>query len=54
MEMTIVVDPSRTESVTAEELDSIRCPQCQSLKFWLSEEGSGYCADCDCEFIAES
>jgi len=52
MELTIIVDPSRTESVEPGELDSIRCPECGSLKFWLSEEGNGFCADCDCEFVA--
>lgn len=54
MTITITVNPTSTESVTAEDLDSIRCPECQGLKFWLSEEGPGFCADCDTEFIAES
>lgn len=53
MNITITVDPSRTEEVAAEELDSTRCPECGSLKYWLSEEGSGFCADCDIEFIAK-
>lgn len=50
MALTIIVEPTNTETVTKEELDSIRCPQCHGLKFWLSEEGAGYCADCDTEF----
>lgn len=53
MELTIKVRPSNTETVPAEELDSIRCPQCQGLKFWLSEDGTGFCADCDTEFTPE-
>ena len=54
MSITIEVNASCTETVPAEDLDSIRCPNCGSLKFWLSEEGSGFCADCDTEFVAES
>lgn len=53
MSLIIEVNASRLEVVSPDALDSIRCPECQGLKFWLSEEGSGYCADCDTEFIAE-
>lgn len=53
MSIIIEVEASRTETVTQDDLDSIRCPECNGLKFWLSEEGVGYCADCDCGFIAD-
>lgn len=51
MEIVIRVNPPRTESKSWEEIDSFRCPKCQSLRYWISEEGVGYCAQCDCAFI---
>jgi DNA-directed RNA polymerase subunit RPC12/RpoP len=54
MEITIKVQCSIVESVKLEDLDTIRCPECGSVKFWLSEYEEGYCADCDKIFIAES
>jgi len=53
MYITIEVEPTTEKQLNPSDLDTIRCPDCQSLNFFLTEEGDGYCFKCGTLFSGD-
>lgn len=54
MYITIEVMPTSEESLNPGDLDTIRCPDCQSLNFFHTEEGDAYCFECGTLFSGDN